>query len=107
MPADMMTIPGLLYEAGAIPELGELHLERQDYGVWRVKETATHWIDVVPMIFNWRIATTSKSCPLVYDRGWCYRGTGPDTFVAAVLAAWAWDGDDETEPAGYFKRAGA
>jgi hypothetical protein len=108
MSADLMTMPGLLYEAGCLADvLGEIKLERQDYGVWRVKETGTHWIEVVPMIYNWRVVRTPKSCPLGYDRGWCYQGTGPDAFIAAVLAAWAWDGSDETEPAGYFKRAGA
>jgi len=107
MPQDTRTVPGLLYEAGVLPELGEVRLERLDYGAWRVKETATHWVDVVPMIYNWRVCTTPKSCPLVYDRGWCYQGTDAATFVAAVLAAWAWDGSDETEPAGYLKRAGA
>ena len=105
--ADFRTVPGLLYEAGLIPELGDIRLERKDYGVWRVKETATHYIDVMPMIYNWRLVTTPKACELVIDRGWCYQGTGPETFTAVVLAAWAWDGSDETEPAGYFKRAGA
>lgn len=105
MSADMETMAGLLYETGLIPELGGVRLERLDYGAWRVKETATHWIDVVPMIFNWRVATTPKTDPLTYDRAWCYQGTGPAAFAAAVLAAWAWDGSSGSEPAGYFKRA--
>lgn len=107
MPADMQTVPGLLYEAGLMPELGDIRLERLEYGGWRVKETPTHWIDVIPMIFNWRVVTVPKAFPLLVDRGWCYQGTGPAAFTAAVLAALAWDGSDESEPAGYFKRAGA
>lgn len=107
MAADSETVAGVYYEAGLLPELGDVRLERRDYGLWRVKETATHYIDVMPMAYNWRIVTTPKSCELVWDRGWCYQGTGPATFTAAVLAAWAWDGSDDTEPAGYFKRAGA
>lgn len=107
MTADMVTVPGFLYEAGAIPELGDIRLEKLDYGGWRVKETATHYVEVIPMIYNWRIVRTPKASPLTYDRGWCYEGTGPETFSAVVLAAWAWDGGDDTEPAGYFKRAGA
>lgn len=59
------------------------------------------------MLYNWRIVTTPKSCPMVIDRGWCYQGRHLDGFLPAVLAAMAWDGSDETEPAGYFKRAGA
>lgn len=107
MTVDIDTIPGALYEAGLIAELGDIKLERREYGIWRVKETATHWIDVVPMIYNWRVCTVPKWAPLSYERGWCYPGTGPATFTAAILAAWAWDGSGETEPAGYFKRAGA
>ena len=107
MTAEIATVPGLLYEQGLIPELGNVQLERLEYGAWRVKETATHWVEVVPMIYNWRVCRTPKSAPLTYDRGWCYQGTGPQTFTTAVLAAWVWDGADDTEPAGYFKRAGA
>jgi hypothetical protein len=76
-------------------------------GGYRVKETGTHYIDVLEMFFNWRVVTTPKSCELVWDRGWCYQGTGLAGFLPAVLAALAWDGDGSTEPPGYFKRAGA
>ncbi len=76
-------------------------------GGYRVKETPDHYIDVLQMIYNWRVVTTPKSCPLVIDRGWCYQGQGLAGFVPAVLAALAWDGSDATEPPGYFKRAGA
>ena len=61
-------------------------MQKLDDGGWRVKETDTHWIDVIPMIYNWRVTTTPKSCPMVYDRGWCYQGTGPAAFAAAVPA---------------------
>lgn len=88
MPADLETVPGLLYEAGLLAELSGVQLERREYGIWRVKETGTHWVDVLPMIYNWRIGRVPKSMPLTYDRAWCYRGTGPATFTAAVLAAW-------------------
>lgn len=76
-------------------------------GGYRIKETATHYIDVMEMIFNWRIVTTPIACPMVYDRGWCYQGIGLAGFLPAALAALAWDGSDDTEPAGYFKRTGA
>lgn len=107
MTVDIETIPGALYEAGLLAELGDIKLERLDFGGWRVKETATHYVEVIPMLYNWRLVRTPKVSPLTYDRGWCYQGTGPATFTTVVLAAWAWDGSDETEPAGYFKRAGA
>jgi len=72
-------------------------------GGFRVKETATHWIDVQRMIFNWRISTTPKSCPLTYDRNWCYFGTGIETLLRAVGAASEWDGADDTDPPGWSK----
>ena len=71
-----------------------------DGGV-RVKETATHYIDVMEQLYNWRIVLTPKSCPLVWDRGWCY--SGKDSFIPAVLAAYAWDGHPDSEPAGWNK----
>ena len=52
-------------------------------------------------------AQTTVGPWLVWDRGWCYQGTGLAGFLPAVLAALAWDGDGSTEPPGYFKRAGA
>lgn len=72
-------------------------------GGYRVKETETHWVDVVRMIYNWRVARTPKDAPWRYDRGWCYAGTDPASFITAVLAALAWDGADSTEPAGWNK----
>lgn len=77
-------------------------LEPTDGG-YRVKETATHYVDVTRMIYNWRVCRTPKDFPETYDRGWCYAGTGPTSFTAAVLAAMAWDGADDTEPAGWNK----
>ena len=82
-------------------------LHQVERGQWRVNETATHYIDILEMIFNWRIVTTPKSCPLVWDRGWCYQGKDLAAFLTVVAMAQAWDGSDETEPEGYFKVAGA
>jgi hypothetical protein len=80
-------------------------LQPCDGGGFRVKETETHWVDVVPMIYNWRLARTPKDSPLTYDRGWCYYGTGTASFTAAVLAAMAWDGADDSSPDGWDKNA--
>ena len=79
-----------------------LQLTATDGGV-RVKETGTHYIDVIRMIYNWRIARTPKSDPMCYDRGWCYAGTDYGSFTRAVLAAAEWDGADDTEPEGWSK----
>ena len=72
-------------------------------GGYRIKETETHYIDVVRMLYNWRVVRTPKNSPLTWDRGWCYSGTGWDTLMAAALAAWNWDGGDDTEPPGWNK----
>jgi hypothetical protein len=72
-------------------------------GGYRVAETPTHYLDVMKMLFSWRLCETPKSCPLVYDRYWCYRGGDIQALLAAVAAARAWDGAQDTEPAGWNK----
>lgn len=72
-------------------------------GGYRIKETETHYIDVVLMLYNWRVTRTPKASPLTYDRGWCYFGTDWSTLLLAAMAAYAWDGADDTEPKGWNK----
>lgn len=66
-------------------------------------------VDVLQMIFNWRVVRTAGRGPdgehQWIDRGWCYQGRGLDTFLLAIGEALAWDGADDTEPAGWIKRA--
>jgi hypothetical protein len=81
----------------AVPEL-----VCDDIG-YLVSDTGTHLIHVMPMIYNWRVTRTPKDDPSGADRAWCYYGTGEDVFVKAVLAAHAWDGADDTAPAGWDK----
>jgi hypothetical protein len=93
------------------------HLQLQPIdGGWRVKtsDDGRHYIDVLRMLYNWRLVTTPVNWPTTLDRGWCYFGHGVDehgnertmstAFRAAVLAGLAWDGGDSSEPAGYDKR---
>lgn len=96
---------GALQDALGI-QIEPLYIQDRIYA-YRIKETPTHYIDVMRMIYNWRIATVPKHNPMVIDRAWCYQGTGLNGFIPAALAAIAWDGADDTEPPGYFKRAGA
>lgn len=70
-------------------------------GGWRVKETDTHYVDVLSMAFNDRIVHTPKDSPITYDRYWCYDKGG-----AALHAAVLWDGSLETEPVGWKKASG-
>lgn len=74
--------------------------EPTEDGGYRVKETGTHYVDVCPMIYNWRICLTPKIDPDTYDRGYCYNGRDP---VSALLAAMEWDPDTEPEPKGWVK----
>ena len=69
-----------------------------DSTAYRAGETASAYIEVVPMLFNDRIIVVPKSAPYTYDRYWCYQKGG-----AAILAALAWDGADDTEPVGWIK----
>ena len=74
-------------------------------GGWRVKETDTHYIDVLEMIYNFRVAATPKSDLSCYDAGYCYIGRDVGTFMRAVLGANAWDGPGHGDPPGWDKNA--
>jgi hypothetical protein len=89
-----------IYDTSTAAKLSVLlgHMVIAIDGGFRVHETETHYIDVMRMIFNWRVSRTPKVNPLTYDRGWCYYGNGLDTLMRAVMAAKNWDGADNTEP---------
>lgn len=70
---------------------------------WRVKSTERYHLDVMIMFYNYRLVTTYRDEPGLYDRYWCYAGRTPDVLLAAVAAAFAWDGSDGTEPTGWAK----
>lgn len=74
-------------------------------GGWRIKtnDAGTHYIDILGMIFNYRIALTPIAQPLETDRHWCYAGRGIDTLLRVFAAAYAWDGNPDTEPEGWNK----
>ena len=71
----------------------------------RVKTVGEHHIELIPMLYNWRLHTIRVDAhPMDWSvRYWCYQGRDQAAFVAAVLAALAWDGADDTEPAGWIK----
>lgn len=85
--------------------LDMIQLQQLPDGGVRVKSTPTHHIDVIPMLYNWRIATVPRENNPYgnYERFWCYQGKDQTTFAIAVLAAFAWDGRDHTEPFGWLK----
>lgn len=63
----------------------------------------THWIDVLAMLYNYRIALTPKARPYEYEGHWCYAGKTRADLWRTVLAAAEWDGELGTEPAGWNK----
>lgn len=71
------------------------------WGTATVGEWGGYLIQVMPMIYTDRLVMTPKTCPLVYDYGWCYpKG------AAAFLAALTWDPAEFGEPHGFIKRVG-
>ena len=99
---DANTLLATLEDTGDISTWADLEITPDGY---KVKETEDHIIMVVPMIFNWRVTRSPKDMPGMYDRAWCYYGTGLKTFMKAVLAAKTWNGADDTAPAGWDKNA--
>lgn len=75
-----------------------INFSLNDRSVYTIKETETHLVEVIPMLFNDRVVLTPKTCLWVYDYGWCYDKGG-----AAFYAAYLWNPDTEAEPAGYKK----
>jgi hypothetical protein len=74
-------------------------------GGWRIKENpaGTHYVDVLHMLFNFRIVLTPKDDPSFYVRHWCYSGNNFPSLMRTIAAAIAWDGGLDTEPDGWNK----
>lgn len=86
--ADLMTAR---YE-GVLPNWNEERL------VWTVKETETHYIEVMPLMYTAAIITTPKAHPNGYDDRWCYKSP-----TAAWLAAVSWSPEATPEPEGWHR----
>lgn len=68
-------------------------------GGFRLFEQESHYVDLLQMIYTWRLVTTSKRSPLTYDRHWCY-----ETYLGAVVAAILWqEFAEDDEPQGWVK----
>lgn len=78
-------------------------------GGWHVKvrEDGECCIDVLRMLYSYRVVLTLHPGHAFIEHGWCYfaqdRRTMPQALAAAVLAAQAWDGYGA--PVGYDKQA--
>lgn len=66
-------------------------------------------IHVMKMLYNWRVCRTDGLGPnhefMDFDAGWCYQGTDLAALILTLTEAILWSGDDDTEPANYYKRA--
>jgi hypothetical protein len=102
--ADDYTLRDLLTPVCPLGTADSLILEWvQDGTLFRVKQVPGYFLDIAPMLVNYRLCTTWIDDQSRYDRFWCYAGSGRATWMAAVLAATMWDGSDETEPMGWNK----
>jgi hypothetical protein len=74
-------------------------------GGWRVKtnDAGTHYVDILVMLYNYRVVLTPVDRPMMIDRHWCYAGRTRATLLRAVVAVHAWDGSPDTEPYGWNK----
>jgi hypothetical protein len=74
-------------------------------GGWRIHDNlaGTHWVDVLAMLYNYRIVLTPKAAPYLYVAHWCYSGKGRVDLMRTVVAAMEWDGTVGTEPVGWNK----
>ena len=78
-------------------------VKENDRGSITVVERAGYLIELIPMVYNWRLVLTPMDLPLCYDAGWCYFGTDEATFERAHAAALAFDPVTQAEPEGYDK----
>lgn len=69
----------------------------------KLNDAGTHYIDVLAMLYNYRIVLTPIDRPMFIDRHWCYAGLGGPMLLRAAAAAYAWDGALDTEPVGWNK----
>lgn len=70
-------------------------------GGWRIRSTERFHVDILRMLGgNLRVVTTPVSDPWSYTRAWCYQRP----WVEVVLAAAAFDPDEDEEPVGWIKQ---
>lgn len=86
--------------------MGDLDFSHVALGSVRVQETEEFVVEVVPMMFNWRLVVYYPwEAGRTYEHGYCYFGTGPATRARAVAAGEGWVDPLHTHPAGYDKQA--
>lgn len=75
-------------------------------GGWIVQRNSEYVVDIVYMLFNWRIHVAyADSYGTSYVHGYCYFGLGDDTLARALTAARKWSDPLRTHPVGFDKQA--
>ncbi|MFW5415055.1 hypothetical protein J0910_00475 [Nocardiopsis sp. CNT-189] len=73
--------------------------------VWRVRDIGPMRIEVMEMIFNWRLTISYRAHPMLLEGGWCYFGRTWDVFQRTVRAAHTFDPATQAAPEGFDKEA--
>jgi hypothetical protein len=79
-------------------------------GSFTIARRGEYLVELLTMIYNYRVVLTPVDNPEGYVAGWCYFGADAATLSRAALAALAFDPVVDDEPVGYDKalqRAGA
>lgn len=77
--------------------------KENDRGCLTVRERGDYLVEIIGMIYNYRLVITPKSNLDIYEAGWCYFGTDPVTFARVLAAAQRFDPMTQTDPEGYDK----
>lgn len=67
---------------------------------WLFDQTDTHYVHIMPMIYNHRVVLTPLDDLCGYDVGWCYPDLASAVAACVVWRHRGWDG----EPRLYLKR---
>jgi hypothetical protein len=75
-------------------------------GGYRVRATDEYLVDVMLMMFNWRVVVTLPEEEGTFHlHGFCYFGRTEESFQRAVAAALAWEDPLNGTPPGFDKQA--
>lgn len=72
-------------------------------GCYTVKATENWLVEIMPMMYNYRVVLTPIGQLDGWEHGWCYFGKNFVTMLRAFLAARAFDPETQSAPEGYDK----
>lgn len=69
--------------------------------------TTEHWrVEIVEMLYNFRITLSAIDDEHGWEYGWCYQGKDLGAILTVAAAATVFDPETMLEPEGYFKAVG-